>query len=192
MSVIFQRISTWEPGFVAAIRRHYAGSRGAPPGKKMAWEIWEEGVLRGWIGLGEPAFKLAPRRLLGIEDARPLPHTVSNFMFRLEQPGPSRASDILRAFHEVASAQWKERYGWAPVHWETMIDPTETVSQVIGASYRRAGYRHVGTTTGRSARRPEGSTHGPRIWVDSTPKELFYRGPLARLPREVPRVSRTA
>jgi len=25
----FNRISTWEPGFVAAIRRHYTGSRGA-------------------------------------------------------------------------------------------------------------------------------------------------------------------
>ena len=59
----FNRISTWEPGFVAAIRRHYTGSRGAPVGKKMAWEIHEDGVLRGWIGIGEPSFNLAPRRL---------------------------------------------------------------------------------------------------------------------------------
>lgn len=69
--ISFFAVSTWDPAFVAAIRRHYTESRGAPPGKKLAWRIVEDGLTVGWIGLGEPAFKLAPRRQLGLIDARP-------------------------------------------------------------------------------------------------------------------------
>lgn len=174
-------ISTWEPDFVSAIRRHYTGSRGAPVGKKAAWEIWECGVRRGWIGLGEPSFVLAARRNLGLADGRPLPHTVNNFIFRLEEPGCARASEILRAWHEVASNDWEARYGWRPIHWETMVDHAETKSAVVGACYRRAGYRHIGSTTGRTARRPAGHSRGPRVWGDGSIKEVFYRGPLARV-----------
>jgi hypothetical protein len=177
----FNRISTWEPGFVAAIRRHYTGSRGAPVGKKMAWEIHEDGMLRGWIGLGEPSFKLAPRRLLGLEDARPAPRTVGNFIFRLELPGTTKASGILRKWHLVAERDWADEYGWTIQHWETLIDPSKTASVVCGACYRRAGYRHIGSTTGRSCSRPVGHSHGPRVWRDGTVKEMFYRGPLVRI-----------
>lgn len=182
MTLRFEEISTWAPDFVAAIRRHYPGSRGAPYGKKIAWRIYEDGIMRGWIGIGEPSFKLAPRRRLGIEDARPLPHTVNNFIFRLEAPGNSRASDVLKEWHQVAAEAWLRRYGWAPEHWETLIQCNETQSEVCGASYRRAGYRHIGPTTGRSARRPAGHTHSARVWVAAPVKELFYRGPLARIP----------
>jgi hypothetical protein len=35
-------------------------------------------------------------------------------------------------------------------------------------------------TTGRTARRPAGSTHGARVWSDGTPKLVLYRGPLVR------------
>ena len=182
----FTRVSTWDPRLVAAIQAHYPGSKGSPPGKKMAWEILECGEHVGWIGLGEPAYKLAPRRLLGIEDARPLPGTVGNYIFRLESPTANKASDILKAWHKVATMDWYEQYGWEPIHWETLIDPTKISSPVVGASYRRAGYRHIGSTTGRSAHRPQGHTHGPRVWSSSSPKELFYRGPLARLPRVNP------
>jgi hypothetical protein len=184
VSISFRRISTWDPDFVAAIRRHYPGSRGAPVGKKMAWEIYENGQQRGWIGIGEPAYKLAARRCLGIEDARPLPRTVGNFFFRLEEPGRARASEILKKFHRQATQDWEEQYGWAPEHWETIIDPSKTLSRVVGACYRRAGYRHIGSTTGNTARRPPGQTHGPRIWQKGTAvKEVFYRGPLTREPR---------
>jgi hypothetical protein len=178
--LVFLKQSTWHPDFVAAIRAHYTGSRGAPPGKKQAWEIIEDHQSVGWIGLGEPSFKLAPRRRLGLEDARPLPHTVSCFIFR-RTGGTSRGSDILRAWHPVAAADWHERYGWEPVHWETMVGPEYVQSSVPGACFRRAGYRSLGLTTGRSARRPPGHTHGKRVWMNSTPKLVLYRGPLARV-----------
>lgn len=179
----FRRLeSTWNKRFIAAIKAHYTGSKGPPVGKKMAWEILEDGRHRGWIGLGEPAYKLAPRRRLGIQDARPLPETVSNYIFRLDAPGETKASQILRAWHPVAERDWLDRYGFRPVHWETLVDPSEVKSPVAGASFRRAGYRSIGMTTGRSARRPKGHTHGPRIWGNASPKLVLYRGPLHRCP----------
>jgi hypothetical protein len=177
----FELISTWHPDFVAAIRRHYTGSRGAPVGKKLAWEIWEGEERKGWIGIGEPSFKLAARRALGLEDARPAEYTVNNFIFRLERPTEAKASTILREWHLEAGLAWENRYGWFPQHWETMIDPAKTLSTVVGACYRRAGYRHLGSTTGRTCHRPAGNTHATRVWGDGTVKEVFYRGPLPRL-----------
>lgn len=178
----FESISTWDSDFVQAIRRHYTRSRGAPPGKKLAWAIREDGALRGWIGIGEPSYKLAARRRLGLTDAKPLQSTVSNFIFRLEHRGNAKASEILRSWHALASKQWETRYGWPIVHWETMVDASETHSAVCGACYRRAGYRRIGQTTGRTCRRPAGHTHGARVWQNGSVKEVFYRGPLPRLP----------
>ena len=169
--------STWDPALVEAIRGHYTGSRGAPFGKKMAWKVGD-----AFIGLGEPSFKLAPRRRLGLEDARPLEHTVSQFIFRRLAPyGPWRGSDLLKAWHEVCEDHWEARYGWRPVHFETMVDPECVASKVPGACYRRAGYRSLGLTTGRGASRPAGHTHGARVWGETSPKLVLYRGPLHRV-----------
>lgn len=197
--VRFDPISTWAPDFVSAVRRHYTKSAGAPYGKKLAWRIWERDTkhrcscivkddlcvcgawtLVGYIGLGEPSFKLAPRRRLGLSDARPLPETVCCFIFRLEGPRRISAHRVLRAWHPLAAEAWRLRYGWTPVHWETMVGQGDARNP--GACFRRAGYRKLGLTTGRTARRPAGNTHGPRVWSDSTPKLVLYRGPLARLP----------
>lgn len=78
----FHACSTWDEGFVQALREHYTGSLGAPPGRKLAWFVVESDAVVGVLGLGEPPYKLAPRRRLGIADARPLPGTVCNFIFR--------------------------------------------------------------------------------------------------------------
>lgn len=182
----FLPISTWDKDFVAAVKRHYTGSAGAPPGKKIAYAIYEQkgegpgaGHVVGWIGLGEPPFKLAPRRALGIADARPLPQTVCCFIYRLEGARDISASDILDAWHPVAARDWKDRYGWEPIHWETMVGQGAEGNH--GACFKRAGYRTLGLTTGRTARRPPGSTHGARVWGDGTAKLVLYRGPLARV-----------
>lgn len=179
----FLPVSTWDPGLISAFGDHYTGSAGPPPGKKLAWRIFTGGRPRGWIVLGEPSFKLAPRRRIGLVDARPLPFTVSCAMYRVETPADDEpsAGDILREWHAVAAAEWLARYGFAPVHWETMVDPSAVAPGNPGACFRRAGYRSLGMTTGRSARRPAGHSRGPRVWCDAAPKLVLYRGPLARI-----------
>ena len=176
--------STWAPDVIDAIRGHYTGSRGPPPGKKMVWRaFYGNSEPFAYLGIGEPSYKLSPRRRLGIEDARPLPRTVNNFIFRRIDEGavPVRGSEILRAWKTIAAIDWADRYGWQPVHWETMILPDATASPVAGAAYRCAGWRSLGWTTGRGARRPPGSTHGARIWGKTAPKLVMYLGPLERL-----------
>jgi hypothetical protein len=178
----FLPMSTWDSEVVAAYREHYTQSAGAPPGKKIAWRIFTAGRPRGWIVLGEPAFKLSPRRRIGIADARPLPTTVCCSIYRVDARRDDElgAGDILRCWHAVAEVEWAQRYGWRPLHWETMVDPLAVQSGNPGACFKRAGYRSLGLTTGRSARRPAGHSHGARVWCDSTPKLVLYRGPLAR------------
>ena len=179
----FERISTWHPDFVAAIREHYTGSRAAPPGKKMAWRITDTVETIAWIGLGEPAYKLAPRRRLGLKDARPAALTVCCFIYRRVAAGITkvRGGDLLSMWHGVASEAWSERYGWEPVHWESLVQASAVESDVPGACFRSAGYRSLGLTTGRGARRPAGSTHSARVWGNTEPKLVFYRGPLHRV-----------
>lgn len=63
-----------------------------------------------------------------------------------------------------------------------LVDPKHVASVNPGACFRRAGYRRLGMTTGRGARRPAGSTHSARVWGPTSPRMVFYRGPLARLP----------
>lgn len=73
VSISFDECSTWASDFRGAVLRHYTGSKGAPVGKKQGWRIYEHvgriTNLIGWIGLGEPSYKLAPRRRLGLQDA---------------------------------------------------------------------------------------------------------------------------
>lgn len=176
----FVFVPTYEAGFLAALRRHYTGSRGPPPGRKLAVEVWEGETLRGWWGVGEPPFKLAARRTLGIDDARPLPGTVCDFVYRLESPGAVPASRILARARVVMAAEWARRYGETPTHWETLVDPARVVSGLPGYCYLRAGYRRIGETTGRGARRPPGATHGPRVWGPASRKVVLYYGPLSR------------
>lgn len=178
----FLPISTWDDDLVDAYRSHYTRSAGPPPGKKLAWRIFTSGRARGFIVLGEPSFKLAARRCLGLQDARPLPYTVCCSLYRVDLRGQDEpsAGDILREWHHVAAVEWRARYGWEPLHWETMVDPQAVQSDNPGACFRRAGYRSLGLTTGRSARRPVGHSRGPRVWSDSSPKLVLYRGPLAR------------
>jgi hypothetical protein len=183
MDVAFLPVSTWDPGLIQAFGDHYTGSKGHPPGKKLAWRIFTAGRDRGWIVLGEPAFKLSPRRRLGLVGARPVDATVCCALYRVDgrRAGEPAASDILREWHAVASDEWRTRYGWAPVHWETMVSPSDVACDVPGACFRRAGYRSLGMTTGWGARRPPGHSRGPRVWCETAPKLVLYRGPLARI-----------
>jgi hypothetical protein len=183
--IAFEPISCGARDFVAAIRAHYTGSAGAPPGKKQAWRVWIDEHIIGHIGVGEPSYKLAPRRRLGLEDARPLPRTVCCFIFRRVDPispGRPHGSSILKLWHHQAEADWEARYGWCPEHWETLVSPMAVQSSNPGACFLKAGYRALGMTTGRGARRPPGSTHdAPRVWSDGVPKLVLYRGPLPRV-----------
>jgi hypothetical protein len=176
----FVPVSSQDPRFLASLRRHYTKSAKAPYGKKQVWEIYEEDgesiALVGYLGLGEPIFRLAVRARVGRRpDDRA--NTASNFIYRLEGPRVSLASDILKAWIPVAQADWKARYGEELIHIESLIGQGEPGNP--GASFKAAGFRTLGMTSGRTARRP---AHGKKVWSNTTPKLVLYWGPLARVP----------
>ena len=188
----FEPVSTWDHRIRRYIEAHYTNSGGAPPGKKQAWLVWEDSLAVGCVGLGEPSFRLAARRrLAGNAASDILPHTVNCWIFRVESH-TGRASEILRAWLPVAEEQWAKRYGWRPVHIETLIGQDGEGGRLhhggaLGACFRRCGFRSLGWTTGLTVRRPPGHTHDDdgdsRVWSKgNTPKLVLYRGPLARLP----------
>ena len=51
--------STWAPDVLEAIRGHYTGSKGPPPGKKMVWRVSADDVAFAYLGLGEPQARSA-------------------------------------------------------------------------------------------------------------------------------------
>lgn len=100
--ISFSVVSARDPEFLAALRRHYSGSRQGPYGKKIVWRIIEGQQTVGWIGVGEPSFRLAARaRLCGVVDTRALPQSVGCFVYRLEGPRETSASEILRLWHPI-------------------------------------------------------------------------------------------
>ena len=180
----FEPISTRHPEKMAALLEHYPGSKGPPYGKKQGFRIWEDGQHRGWFGVGEPSFALGARRSVG-RNPKDRANTVNNYMYRLDAPGERKASEILNELIPEAEERWIRRYGPENriEHWETMVDPAAVKSQVPGASYRRAGFRSLGPTSGLSFRRPAGHGQGSRIRVPGTQKLVLYRGPLDRVPK---------
>ena len=102
--IAFLPISTWARETLDEIHAHYPKSRGAPPGKKLAWRIYEEGRFRGLIAIGEAPFALSARKALGIPIHPPQPGTVACFIYRV-QPGDASASSILRLWHPLAELE---------------------------------------------------------------------------------------
>lgn len=176
--VVFVRISTADPNFVAAIRTHYPKSRAAPYGRKLAWAIWNNGMCVGHIGLGEAPYALSARRRLGLPSMPPPSNSACCFIYRVEGHN-ERASCILKQWLPIAKAEWLDKYGEELIHIETMVDESKTKSSVGGACFRRAGFRSLGDTTGLEVSRP----NGRRVFKPGgTPKLVLYHGPLPRLP----------
>jgi len=183
--VAFHAISTWDPDFKAAILRHYPGSKGAPPGRKQAWAIEDSTGVCGFIGIGEPSFALAARRNLEGRDTYDKDGTWNIFMYRLERRcAGKRAGEVLKLWHEIGPCEFEERYGVKAIHFETIVGDKEVKAAVPGATFRRAGYRVIGRTSGLGAKRPPGHTHGKRKIVKHGKRRLvFYKGPAPRKPR---------
>lgn len=182
-SLWFEMIGKGHSGLIQAIKRHYPGSKRPISGRCMCWEITEtEGVI-GYIGLGDTTLNLVARKRLGTGSAYKLHESVCVFMYQLvdQRKRYNCASTILKRWESIASKCWFLRYGWRPMHWETFVNP-----QLIkekdnpGACFKRAGYRTLGWTSGKSAQH----YHPERTVAQNSRKIVLYKGPLARIPEQ--------
>jgi hypothetical protein len=178
---------------------HYLG-KGPLCGAQLRYLV--RSARHGWLGalsFSAATWRLLPRdRWIGWSDAARRAHlreVVCNSRF-LIVPGvrvPNLASHVLSLSTRQLPADWRERYGYAPVLVETFVDP----SRFDGASYRAANWVQVGHSAAR--RTPYGNgkvADGPkdiylyrlsRRWrsvLCQPPQEPLCRRPAAEAPAD--------
>ena len=130
-----------------------------------------DGGILGIIAAGEPMFRCAPRdRALALNLAPGVPPPrwlVACVAFRVEGAPFGVASRAIALWRASVAQDWSERYGDAVRAWETLVGPPRS-----GACFRHDGWRRVGYTTGRGARRPGGHGHSKRIWIDTGERKM--------------------
>jgi hypothetical protein len=139
-------------------RRYFVESEQGPLGcVLLAGAAKALGVRDRWIGWSET------QRL------KNLPWVANNTRFVLFPWVRVKllASHVLGQLARRVRDDWEEAWGFRPVLLETFVDP----GKYSGVSYRAAGWRLLGKTTGRGLARPGQSYH-------TTPKAIYVR-PLA-------------
>jgi len=131
-------------------RYHYLGYKPLP-GEQIRYLVRSGDSLLAALGFGAAAWKVAPRdRFIGWttrqREAR-LHLVVNNARFLILPWAhvPNLASHILARAARQLPADWRMRYGHAPVLLETFVER----DRFRGTSYRAANWIHVGATQGR-------------------------------------------
>lgn len=131
-------------------RYHYLGYTPLP-GAQIRYLVRTGPYLLAALGFGAAAWKLSPRdRFIGWtaeQRVRNLHLVVNNARF-LILPWvtiPNLASMILAAVTRQLPKDWKNRYGYQPVLFETFVEK----NRFRGTCYRAANWIHVGQTQGR-------------------------------------------
>lgn len=131
-------------------RYHYRGYRPLA-GAQMRYGVWGAGQLLAALGYGAAAWALAPRdRWIGWtagQRLRHLPQVVNHARFLILPWIRCRnlASRILAGIARRLPQDWRGRYGYEPVLFETFVER----ERFTGACYRAANWIHVGHTQGR-------------------------------------------
>ena len=153
-------------------RYHYLGHK-KPFGFRRRYFVESERGPLGCILLAGAAKAVGVRdRWIGWSDSqrlKNLPRVVNNSRFVLFPWVRVKllASHVLGQLARRVRGDWEEAWGFRPVLLETFVDP----EKFSGVSYRAAGWRLLGKTTGRGLPRPGRSYH-------TTPKAIYVR-PLA-------------
>lgn len=172
---LLERVSPNDSEYAAIWSRHYTRSRGAI-GRQTHYLVRLGGRVVGIVAAGEPMFRNRARdRALGLvyaHDKEPPPRWLASCVaFRVEGAPHGFASACLAEFRAGAASDWKREYGDEIMAWETTVEPPR-----YGACFRKDGWRRVGRTTGRGARRPAGHGHGrKRVFVATTRKIVLVR-----------------
>jgi hypothetical protein len=132
-------------------RWHYLGFRlhGGAQLRYLAWDA--QGRLLATMEFSASAWKVAPRdRYIGwtAEQRMARLHLVVDHSTFLILPWVKvrfLASSLLAQVARRIPADWRARYGYQPVALETFVDS----HRFFGTSYRAAGWRCLGETTGR-------------------------------------------
>ena len=131
-------------------RYHYLGYTPLP-GAQLRFFVYSNETLLACMGFGAAAWKVAPRDTFiqweAHQRTRNLHLIVNNARFLILPWVKSSclASKILSMARKQIPLQWKKRYGYQPVLFETFVES----NRFKGTCYRAANWIHLGRTTGR-------------------------------------------
>lgn len=132
-------------------RYHYLGYR-ISPGAQQRYFITGGGHLLGVMGFGGAAWKVAPRdSFIGwtAQQRQERLHLIVNQTRFLILPWVrchNLATKALALVKKRISADWRARYGYAPVLLETFVDK----ERFSGTCYKAGNWLNIGLTQGRS------------------------------------------
>jgi hypothetical protein len=149
---------------------HYLG-QAKPVGDFLRQVALRDGQWVGLLVWGPSAYKLKDReRWIGWSVPQRLQRlklVVQNRRFLLlSQKGaePNLASQVLGAACKALGAQWRQRFGYAPLLAESFTDP----EAYAGTCYKASGWQPVGMSEGHSRHRPDfyvPNQRPKRLWL---------------------------
>lgn len=149
------------------MKNHYSEPKGFV-GRNICYAVTYRDVYYGHIVAGS-ATRFLPGRneFLGVELGQ-INQVVNNIFFNVSPvdgiyPTRNFTAAIVKSFVEVATRDWKQKYGDTAVGFETLVEKPRT-----GELYKRAGWVEVGETKGYTCKRVAGvgtdSWTGKRVW----------------------------
>jgi Domain of unknown function (DUF4338)/DDE_Tnp_1-associated len=171
---------------------HYLG-QAKPVGDFLRQVALRDGQWVGLLVWGPSAYKLKDReRWIGWSVPQRLQRlklVVQNRRFLLlSQKGaePNLASQVLGAACKALGAQWRQRFGYAPLLAESFTDP----EAYAGTCYKASGWQPVGMSEGHSRHRPDfyvPNQRPKRLWLKALEPQARQRlGALALAPEDAP------
>ena len=171
---------------------HYLG-QAKPVGDFLRQVALRDGQWVGLLVWGPSAYKLKDReRWIGWSVPQRLQRlklVVQNRRFLLlSQKGaePNLASQVLGAACKALGAQWRQRFGYAPLLAESFTDP----EAYAGTCYKASGWQPVGMSEGHSRHRPDfyvPNQRPKRLWLKALEPQARQRlCALALAPEDAP------
>lgn len=149
---------------------HYLGA-GCPVGDYLRQVVRRRGVVVALLVWGPACYALKDRDLWigwsANQRVERLKLVVQNRRFLLltaKGGEPNLASQALAAALRVLPAQWRERFGYAPVLAETFTDP----ESYAGTCYKASNWQALGSSAGYSRHRADfyvANDRPKRLWV---------------------------
>lgn len=153
-TISLQKIRRTEPDLLDAIKRHYTGQKGLPPGRVFPARIVDEdGRIWGYIAGSSSCYVNVGKRneYFDIDQKTAWNAIVNNSFFHVERdengnyPCREFTEKVLKLFRSHTVAFWKERYDIDVRGFETMVGLSDTRD---GEIYARDHWDKIGMTKG--------------------------------------------
>jgi hypothetical protein len=192
MTLELKAVGKFDMNLRLYMQNHYTQPKGFI-GRSIQYLIYYDGVLYGAITGNSPIQHLVGRLTHLYEYYHckmDLDFIVNNQFFHIDKscgryPTRNFASKVLDYYKQKISEDWKHKYGFPIVFFETLVEPPRT-----GELYIRNGWDYLGMTKGFTCKRGGGAGTdnytGKRIWnLDKLkPKHIFMqRNTIEEIPK---------